>query len=107
MTRSSRWMSAGVSVGDNDAMVEHGDAVGNAENKIHVMLDQQHGHAPAQAADDPASAAISSATRPAAGSSSSRSAAAPPARGRSRPGDDAHKRAPFAAGPRDRGREAR
>ena len=75
MTRSSRWMDDGRTVGNDHAVVEHGDAIGNAGDEVHVVLDQQHGHAARAAAGGSgrASALISSATRPAAGSSSRRS----------------------------------
>src|SRR5262249_25262779 len=36
-----------VSVCDNRAVIEHGDSIGNGQNKIHVMLDQQYGHSQA------------------------------------------------------------
>ena len=41
------------SIGDDRAMIEHRDPIGNGQNEIHVVLDQQHGHPHAlELADD-------------------------------------------------------
>ena len=42
ITRSFFWISLRRALGDLLAVVEHGDAVGDAHDDAHVVLDQQH-----------------------------------------------------------------
>ena len=41
MTSGFVWISAGRPFGDDPAVVEHHDAVGDAHHHAHVVLDQQ------------------------------------------------------------------
>ena len=93
--------------GDDLAEVEHDDLVADAEHEAHVVVDEQHGHAPSGSARRcRPSSSLSSVSRPAAGSSISTRRGRWRARGRRRRACAGRGRARSAGGRRRRSARA-